>query len=761
MAHDQQKLNELLDKMQTLLQRQETFAREINNIKAQIDQLVVQQFDEVPTPAPIETPKTVVVQAPPPPPPPAPVKPSRTPMEMEKFIGENLINKIGIAITIIGVSIGAKYAIDHELISPLVRILLGCLVGVVLIGFGYHLKSNYRNFSAVLLGGGIAINYFMTYLGFDLYALMPREVAFGIMVLLTVYTVWEAVRYDEEVIALIGLVGAYAVPFLLSDGSDRVAVLYSYIFIINVGILWLSFRRLWIKVYVTAFGLTWLIFITWASYSFKPDEHLLLGMVFGALFYLTFYVTFLAYKWQHNEQFQQSDVFVILLNTFLFYITCYAFLNQHKTANDYLGLFTLCNAVLHTIVAALIQMRSSIDKQIVHLISGLALLFITLAVPVQFDGNWVTLLWAGQAALLFWIGRTQAASWYEKLAYPLMLLATLSLFQDWSAARIDTWDKEIPAIQPFASMGFFTSLAVMALFGFIYYIHQQSAERAAYKHLPDLNGLINIGLASVLILGLFNTFFQEIELYWNLRVHAIRHAVQDGGGDTYEQIHHLQLIKSCWLIGYAMVYAAGLSVVQLVGVKNAAFAKTTFVLNALALFFFLTAGLYALSELRDLYLHPSDGFAVSSPSLGYRYVMLAIGGFLLMLTWRIVQLECMRNSGFQRGFEFVLFTSVLWISSSELLHWMAMNDSQSAYKLALSILWGSYSLAVISIGIWKKKQHLRISAMVLFGATLLKLFLYDISHLNTLSKTIVFVTLGVLLLIISFLYNKYKHLIGE
>ena len=49
-------------------------------------------------------------------------------------------------------------------------------------------------------------------------------------------------------------------------------------------------------------------------------------------------------------------------------------------------------------------------------------------------------------------------------------------------------------------------------------------------------------------------------------------------------------------------------------------------------------------------------------------------------------------------------------------------------------------------------------AIALFAITLIKLAIYDISHLNTIAKTIVFVTLGVLLLIISFLYNKYKHL---
>jgi uncharacterized membrane protein len=106
-------------------------------------------------------------------------------------------------------------------------------------------------------------------------------------------------------------------------------------------------------------------------------------------------------------------------------------------------------------------------------------------------------------------------------------------------------------------------------------------------------------------------------------------------------------------------------------------------------------------------------------------------------------------------------TPAKWILSSELIHWMHMTNASESYKLGLSVLWGTYSLFLIAIGIWKKNKPLRIGAIVLFGITLLKLFIYDISHLSTIAKTVVFVSLGVLLLVIPFLYNKYKHIISD
>lgn len=115
----------------------------------------------------------------------------------------------------------------------------------------------------------------------------------------------------------------------------------------------------------------------------------------------------------------------------------------------------------------------------------------------------------------------------------------------------------------------------------------------------------------------------------------------------------------------------------------------------------------------------------------------------------------------KQHFALVFYGTVLWLLSSELIHWMDYAGSTQSYKLGLSILWGTYSLSLIIIGIIRKYKQLRIGAMALFAITLGKLFFYDISHLNTIAKTIVFVVLGVLLLVISFLYNKYKHLIFE
>ena len=170
-----------------------------------------------------------------------------------------------------------------------------------------------------------------------------------------------------------------------------------------------------------------------------------------------------------------------------------------------------------------------------------------------------------------------------------------------------------------------------------------------------------------------------------------------------------------------------------------------------------------MGVLRESYLNHtiSDPYLRSGFNIGIRYISFAFVGFVLFSIYKQIQQDFIKTDSFDltEVFDILLYSCIIWIASSELITWMDITKSAQSYKLGLSILWGVYALLLIMLGIWKNKKHLRMGAIGLFAVTLIKLFFYDISQLDTISKTIVFVALGILLLIISFLYNKYKHLI--
>src|SRR6185312_868972 len=103
-----------------------------------------------------------------PPKPPKPPKPTfweRNP-DLEKFIGENLINKIGIAVLVLGIGFFVKYAIDQDWINQIGRVAIGIFCGGILLGVAHYLRKRFKAFSSVLVGGGIAVLYFTIAIAF-------------------------------------------------------------------------------------------------------------------------------------------------------------------------------------------------------------------------------------------------------------------------------------------------------------------------------------------------------------------------------------------------------------------------------------------------------------------------------------------------------------------------------------------------------------------------------------------------------------------
>ena len=780
MSKNQEKINQLLAKLDLLLERQNNFSKEIRNLSFEINNLKdaeqsIETETEPITVADLEhkqeketTAFNPVAQqnsiektkysAP---------KHSKTPkikIDLEKFIGENLINKIGILITVIGVGIGAKYSIENNLISPLTRIILGYLLGLGLLGFGIKLKEKYENYSAVLVSGAIAIMYFITYASYVFYDLIPQVFAFALMVIFTVFIVIAAINYNKQVIAHIGLVGAYAVPFLLSEGSGKIGVLFSYMSIINIGILMISFKKYWKELYYASFGLTWLMYAMWYNSEYQGNEQFRLAFIFLFIFFIIFYLTILAYKILQKEKFNSNDIILLLVNSFVFYGFGYAILNDHESGEQFLGLFTLANAMIHFIASVVIFKQKLADKNLFYLVSGLVLVFIAIAIPVQLDGNWVTLLWAGQAALLFWIGRTKNIPIYEKLSYPLMFISFFSLIHDW----LMVYNNYYPGgpetrMTPLINIHFLSSLLFITAFVFINYLNGIKSFSQALISNKFLSRTISFSIPAILMIVIYYAFRMEIANYWD-QLYMDSELIIESNKDypNHYWDFDLRKFKIIWIINYSLLFVSALSLLNIKKFRNPTLGLINLGLIVLVIGVFLTTGLYTLSELRESYLDQTlaEYYESGVFNLGIRYVSYALVAIILSVTYKYIRQDFIQID-FKLGFDLLLHVTILWIASSELINWMDIADFSQSYKLGLSILWGIYALLLIALGIWKNNKYLRIGAMVLFGLTLVKLFFYDVSHLDTIAKTILFVSLGILLLIISFLYNKYKNIISD
>ena len=746
----------LIEKLEVLLKRQESFSKEITELREEINRLKFSAIEEgfgKPQPVLFEEPeipdkvdnkrvdvpfyqpsdRPVAMASP-------PSSPRMKKSDLEKFIGENLINKIGIAITVIGVAIGTKYSIDHNLISPLTRIILGYLLGLGLLGIGLKLRKNYENYSSVLVSGAIAIFYFISFFAYSLYGLIPQLVAFSLMVIFTALTVMAAIKYDRQVIAHIGMVGAYAVPFLLSNDSGNVAVLFSYMAIINIGILLIAFRKYWKPIYYASFLISWLIFSSWYFEKFRTTEHFETALLFLSVFFIIFYTIFLAYKLVQKEKFDIGDVILLLANSFIFYGLGYSILKTNDSVEYLLGIFTFCNALVHLGVALVVYRQKLADKNLFYLVAGLVLLFITIAIPVQLDGNWVTLLWAGEAALLFWIGRTKNGQFYELISYALIALTFLSIIQDWSL-----YDSYLPAkpetrIIPLVNIHFFSSLFVITSLGFINILKRNPKYPAPILRSDDLNRIVYVLIPASLLIVIFGAFRIEIATYWN-QLYADSLMVAKGHEPVIaENIQNFDLLKfkTIWIINFSLLMMSALSLLNIRKLKSYNLGIVNLGLNVFVIGVFLIQGLIVLSDLRETYISQTlaEYYHRGSFNIGIRHISFLFVGLTLFSIYTYSGQDFLRriSGDLRMGFDCLFHLAILWIASSELVTWMEILKFTQSYQLGLSILWGIYALIVIILGIWEKKKYLRIGAIALFGITLYKLFFYDISDLDTIAK---------------------------
>ena len=763
---------ELLEKLNDLLKKQSLFQQEINELQLQITQLKTEE----PKPEPLKTVQKEISE---------PVKKEPKEIqkivqqkkagkqkpnlweqtgissEIEQFIGTNLINKIGMIVVIIGVGIGAKYAIDNDLISPLMRIILGYLVGGILTFFALHLKKNYFNFSAVLFSGAMAVHYFITYAAHSYYSLYSHLLTFILMVLFTVLTVGLALYYNRQVIAHFGLAGAYIVPFLLGDPDAGVLVLFVYMVLVNSGILFISTKKRWKPLNYVAFVATWVIFMSWFA-SKNYNDQLSISLTFTTLFFAIFYFVFLSYKLILKEKLKLDDIFFLLLNSGIFYLVGEITLEIREPNGSLIGLFTFANALIHGFTTYLVYKSETKNKHLFYWTLGIVIAFTTIAIGVQFNEYLVASLWSVEAAFLFWLGRNKKIILFDYISFTIICLTFIAVIINWFSVSY-TFDfqtiKEIHT--PVFSQLFLSELAVIVSFSFIYYTGKKIAPSG--EKLRNWMEVFNTLFPVFFLVTLFFSFYTEIDLFWNnIQIYTSYEMNNEGiWVKAYESLNKdIFIFKFLWQVNYSILFVCILAFINFRWIKNNIFNAFIFVMAGLMIIIFITGVFHNLGMLRSSYLSTNlpANYDVNIFHLIIRYVAYMFFTLLFYSIYRFT-LPLFTNENLRKIFEIVLSVTIIIICSSELTHWLSLSGYTKVYKYWLSILWGVLSFTLIGYGIWKKKKHLRVTSIILFGGTIVKLFVYDLTNLETVPKTIVFISIGALLLVVSFMYNKYRNLI--
>lgn len=663
--------------------------------------------------------------------------------DLEKFIGENLINKIGIAILVLGIAFFVKYAISQNWINEYGRTAIGVACGAILIGVAHKLRKTFAAFSSVLVGGGLAVLYFTITIAFHEYHIFSQTVAFVIMVLITAFSVLLSISYDRKELAVLALIGGFTSPFLLSTGEGNHVVLFTYVTILNIGILALAFFKKWNVLNILTYIFTVVLFAGWLLFKlvwgYQPPYGS--ALVFATIFFVLFFLMNIVNNVKENRKFNNVEIMLLLSNTFLYY-SAGMFVLAHLGQGMYQGLFTAIVAIFNFIFAFSLYKNENADKTLVYLLIGLVLTFASLAAPIQLEGNHVTMFWASEAVLLLWLSQKSGITLMKKASVIIMVLMMGSLIIDWEETYL-THSNQVLTI--LFNEGFITgTIALVSLFLSIYFVKKDTEEflfdgidMKFYSIV--LNVLLIIGIYCVLILELRHQLHQHVSYY----------ASRD-------------LVIGCFNFGFIIC----LNLLSRVKKDIPKLAEVSVLIGLVAILFYPLFYNEMIVNVRNAYLYTHrTGYA----AYVIHYVDIVFVLSLLYVCYKNIKEASFKLKELDHIIMWYICFIFIYIGSSELDNLVVINNFgrhvniyqvlEQNHKIGFPIFWGICSFIVMIIGMKYKRRDLRIISLTLFLIIILKLFLYDIRGISEGGKIAAFIVLGIILLIVSFMYQKLKKLV--
>jgi uncharacterized membrane protein len=245
--------------------------------------------DAAPILEPAEAPAPIVVApspepvlAPAPPAPPAPVRPAK--VDFEQRLGGRIFVWIGAVMLALAGAFLVKYSIDQGLLSPAIRVMLGILLGIVLLGAGQWIRGQSSNIAQALTAAAVADWFASLFAAVALYHLLTPTVGFIALAVVTGIGIALALR-EGPLVGVVGIAGGFITPAIVASATPRPGVLFTYLFLIQLGALVLQHKRGWWPLAALGIGGGLLWAIAW-TFIDPPGDGIRLAAIYLPLFLL-------------------------------------------------------------------------------------------------------------------------------------------------------------------------------------------------------------------------------------------------------------------------------------------------------------------------------------------------------------------------------------------------------------------------------------------------------------------------------------------
>ena len=665
-------------------------------------------------------------------------KASRTREEWEALIGGKILNRIGALALIIGIGYFLKYAFDNNWINEATRVLIGAVVGFLCLAGAYRShQKGFKVFAQGIVGAGISILYLSVFASFNFYSLVPQWVAFLLMSIVTVIALAQGLHYDSVAVALLGWAGGFLTPIMLSTGVANEVGLFTYLAILAAGLLAITYKKQqWWVLEPLTFAGTWILYLSWYSEFYGPAD-LGITIVFIAIFWLLFYALTVLQP-SPNGSALASRRILGAANAIALFLSLYVIVD--KEYHEWMGLLTVGLGVIYLVTLLVRSSRESVSvsEQIHYVLSSIG--FLIVASAIQWKDFEEIIAWSIEAVFLVWIASRQKLRYIWLTAAGIFGFVVLKFISTPGSLFYYPAEEFSLILNTRAIALLVGSASLLLSAGFL----SRVAEKKDHWIINTFRALWPA--AMFLFIGLeLNDLYRRQMVFASARAEEVLSFERLVWMGTAWAAYSVAIVWAGLKFRHVPVLISGL-IAALIGgalvlIRGMAFDPIDafeFVFNVRAAAFLIVIGLFVLHErLAEWGGSMRDWLPDVRSAIQMALVVLVFG----LLTGEI-------RDAFRKEMALVMDSS-----GDE---YSRLSNLQ---QLSLSGIWLLYSAVLMAAGLWRKLRALRIAAFVLFGITILKIFLYDLSFLDSLYRIFSFIGLGLVLLAVSYAYQRYRDVI--
>lgn len=661
---------------------------------------------------------------------------------LEELLVGKWLTWLGAIAVVIGVGFGIKFAIDRGWLGPTTRVILSLISGIaMMIGASIAMRKDYRAFGQGLAGAAVGVLYMTCVAAHSWYGLVSHDVAYAGMIATTILGFAFACWYDSQTAAALGLVGGFLTPVLLPFSGNPLNPLFTYLLILNGGVLGVNLLKRWPGLNALAAAATVVAWLVWGIHFYSPilRDHVLLWI---SLYFVLFSLVSIAYPVVRRVDPEPEDFGLMMVTPLLYCLTALVLTISWSDEIRALGVASLGGYYFG--LAVLVWQMNRAAKLLTGGLVGIGIALVTVSVPVYFRGHSLAIIWLAESVVLIQLGLTFRQSRLQQAGAALLGVVQLLI----AGMVLDTLSRPnaYPSLIPDVSGHGWQSLVngrtlamvldLVAIGGLAWDLRRREKRGEAITLLDSSAGGIATWLIRAAVLG------------WLA----------------------LALIEN-WLWGEAFGWAPA-SFVTAILIWTTGFA---FALSLWSLFV-RRETLEPVSWLLYVVLVPvivigclgvtsnPNGWLASTAVIQPQSVAILLAGLAAMVSAILYRERRQAEGDESRGTAddpVGLLGGLAWmigfaLLTTEPLAQGRLHDWRSVSSLLITLLWTGYAVATLAVGIYRRSQVVRWLALGLLVLTTLKAYLSDLWQLPTLVRVIAFLVLGIALLTTSFLYRRYQ-----